>query len=300
MIDFTPNPIAFAIGTFEVRWYGLAYVAAILASAWLVYHEARRRGERTDIIVDSMIVIAIAALIGGRAYHVIDQWAYYKDHLDRIVLPPYTGLGIYGGLLTGFLAVLWLARHYRVSFWRWGDIAVLGVLLAQAIGRWGNFANQELYGPPTDLPWGIAIQCKYRVAEWACPAGSDPNATLGQHFHPLFLYESLLSLLGLFVLLWIWNHFTARGRYLIAGDVGLLYFVWYGLERSLLEGFRSGYNWTFFGIPMAQLVGLSIAAVALLTVAVRHWYVRRQRAGGSDTPLKPGRATPAEAKQTGS
>jgi len=113
------------------------------------------------MIVDSLIVIAIAALIGGRAYHVIDQWAYYKDHLSQIVLPPYSGLGIYGGLFTGTLAVIWLTRHYHLSFWRWGDIIAPCILIAQAVGRWGNFMNQELYGPPTNLPWGIAIQCQY-------------------------------------------------------------------------------------------------------------------------------------------
>ncbi len=104
MIDFTPNPIAFALGSFEIRWYGIGYVAAIVAGTWLATREARRRGERTDVIVDGVVVLAIAALIGGRAYHVIDQWAYYQDHLAQIFLPPYSGLGIYGGLFTGMLA----------------------------------------------------------------------------------------------------------------------------------------------------------------------------------------------------
>ena len=98
----------------------------------------------------------------------------------------------------------------HLSFWRWGDIIAPCILLAQAVGRWGNFMNQELYGPPTNLPWGIAIQCQYRVAEYACPPGSDPAATLGQHFIPLFFYESVLSLLGVGVMLFLWRRFTAR------------------------------------------------------------------------------------------
>ena len=270
MIDFTPNPIALSIGSFEVRWYGIAYVAAIIAGTWLAMRLARQRGERTDMIVDALIVMAVAALLGGRAYHVIDQWGYYKDHLSQIVLPPYSGLGIYGGLFTGLLAMIWVARHYKLSFWRWGDIVVPAVLLAQVVGRWGNFMNQELYGPPTDLPWGIAIQCQNRVVQYACP-GTPATA----HFIPLFFYESMLSLLGVFVMLWLWNHFTARHRLLIAGDVGLLYFVWYGLERSLLELLRSGWDWTFFGVPMAQLVGMGAAAAAIVAILIRHWYVRR-------------------------
>jgi len=284
MIDFTPNPIALSIGSFEVRWYGIAYVAAIIAGTWLAMRLARQRGERTDMIVDALIVMAVAALLGGRAYHVIDQWGYYKDHLSQIVLPPYSGLGIYGGLFTGLLAMIWVARHYKLNFWRWGDIVVPSVLLAQVVGRWGNFMNQELYGPPTDLPWGIAIQCQNRVVQYACP-GTPATA----HFVPLFFYESMLSLIGVFVMLWLWNHFTARNRLLIAGDVGLLYFVWYGLERSLLELLRSGWDWTFFGVPMAQLVGMGAAAAAIVAILIRHWYVRHHPIAelGDDAPPAP-------------
>jgi len=270
MIDFTPNPVALALGSFEIRWYGIGYVAAIAAATWLAFREARKRGERTDIIVDSLIVMAIAALIGGRAYHVIDQWAYYKDHLAQIILPPYSGLGIYGGLLTGMLALIWYVRRHKLNFWRWGDIIVPAVLLAQAVGRLGNFMNQELYGPPTNLPWGIAIECQYRVAEFACPA-TPANA----HFIPLFFYEAVLSLIGVFVMIFLWRRFTAKGRLLIAGDVGLLYFVWYGVERSVLETLRSGWNWTFFGLATAQVVGLGAAGAAIVAILVRHWWVRK-------------------------
>jgi phosphatidylglycerol:prolipoprotein diacylglycerol transferase len=292
MIDFTPNPIALALGSFEIRWYGIGYVAAIVAGTWLATREARRRGERTDVIIDGVVVLAIAALIGGRAYHVIDQWAYYRDHLAQIFLPPYSGLGIYGGLFTGMLALVWYARHRHQSFWRWGDIVVPAVLLAQAVGRWGNFMNQELYGPPTNLPWGIAIQCQYRVAEFACPAqgGTTP---VGAHFIPLFFYESMLSILGVFVMLFLWRRFTARGRFLIAGDVGLLYFVWYGVERSVLETLRGGWNWTFFGIPMAQLVGLGAAAVSIIAIVIRHWYVRGHPEESGTAPVEGGPETAA-------
>jgi phosphatidylglycerol:prolipoprotein diacylglycerol transferase len=292
MIDFTPNPIAWSFGSLEIRWYGIAYIAAILVALLVLIHEARRRGERTDIIVDGLIVISAAALIGGRAYHVIDQWAYYSQHPANIVLPPYSGLGVYGGILAGLLVVVYLSRRWHVSLWRWGDIIVLAMLAAQTVGRWGNFMNQELYGPPTDLPWGIAIQCEYRVPEYACPAfgGTTP---VDAHFHPLFLYESLLSLLGLFVLLWLWNRFTARKRYLIAGDVGLLYFVWYGLERSLLEMLRGGWNWTFNGVAVAQIVGLGGAATAIVVLFIRHWWVRGHPP--VDEPSEPAVSAPGAA-----
>ncbi len=276
MINFTPNPVAFAFGPIDVRWYGIAYVAAIAGGAWLAYRLAARRGERTDIIADGLIIIAIAALIGGRAYHVIDQWAYYRDHLAQIVLPPYSGLGIYGGLVTGLVATVWYVRRKGVSFWRWADIMAPCILLAQAVGRWGNFMNQELYGPPTNLPWGIAIECQYRVSEFHCPGwpGTAAPTPVDAHFIPLFFYESMLSLIGVAVMLLLWQRFTAHRRILIAGDVGLLYFTWYGLERTFLETFRFGYNWTFFGIPTAQVVGVGAAIAGIAAILFRHWWVR--------------------------
>jgi phosphatidylglycerol---prolipoprotein diacylglyceryl transferase len=297
MIDFTPNPVALALGPLEIRWYGIGYVAAIVAGTWLAFRLARQRGEPTERIIDGLIIVAIAALIGGRAYHIVDQWTYYKDHLAQIVLPPYSGLGIYGGLFTGMLAVIWYARRHDLSFWRWGDILAPCILLAQAVGRWGNFMNQELYGPPTNLPWGIAIQCQNRVPQYACP-GTPADA----HFIPLFFYESALSLIGAFVMMFLWRRFTARGRLLIAGDVGLLYFVWYGIERSALETLRSGWNWTFFGLATAQLVGLSAAAVAILAIGIRHWWVRwhPEGASGGSSESTPRPIEPVEAAPTGS
>ncbi len=267
MIDITPNPILLQIGPLPIHWYGIAYAVGIAVAVWLAMREARWRGLDPGVIPDGVIVIAIAALIGGRAYHVIDQWHLYANDLLKIVLPPYTGLGIYGGVALGLLAMIWYTRRMHLSFWVWADVAAPAVLIAQAIARWGNFFNQELYGPPTTLPWGIAIQCQYRVAEFACLPGSDPTATLGQHFHPLFLYESLLSFLGVAVLLWVGRRFTSRLR---PGDIGMGYLIWYGVERYALEFFRFGYNWTFFGIPTAQVVAVAFVVGALGVLVYRH------------------------------
>ena len=122
---------------------------------------------------NGIIIVAVAALIGGRLYHVIDQWQRYKDDLLSIVLPPYTGLGVYGGILDGASSPRILSRAGSQSFWHWADVIAPGLFVMQAIGRWGNFFNQELYGPPTDLPWGIAIDCAHRVAA-RTPARSYP------------------------------------------------------------------------------------------------------------------------------
>jgi phosphatidylglycerol---prolipoprotein diacylglyceryl transferase len=213
-----------------------------------------------------MIVVAVAALIGGRMYHVIDQWQLYKDDLAKIVLPSYSGLGVYGGIAAGLVAMVLYTRYRGLNFWTWADIVAPGLLVMQGIARWGNFANQELYGPPTSAPWGIAIQCQNRVAAYACPPGSDPLATLGQHFQPLFFYESISGLVGAAVLLWIARRFGSRLR---AGDIALTFFIWYATTRFVLEPLRAD-NWTFFGAPMAMIVSAFVVVVAAIALILRH------------------------------
>ncbi len=266
MFDFTPDPIFLQLGPLPIYWYGIGYALGLAAVYQVLVRLARRAGEDAEIVGNGMIIVAVAALIGGRAYHVIDQWQLYKDDLLRIVLPPYSGLGVYGGIAAGFVAVVLYARWKRVSFWRWADIIAPALFTMQAIARWGNFFNQELYGPPTTLPWGIPIQCIQRIEAYACPPGSDQTATLGQYFHPLFLYESLSGLIGALALIWLGFH--AR-RWLRSGDLMLIFFIWYGIVRFSLETLRAD-NWTLFGIPTAQLVSLVVIVSAALTLAWRH------------------------------
>jgi phosphatidylglycerol:prolipoprotein diacylglycerol transferase len=266
VIDFTPQPLAFQIGPLAVHWYGIAYALGLAGAFIVIEREARRRGEDTRYLVNGMIVVAVAALIGGRLYHVIDQWQLYKDDLTKIVLPPYSGLGVYGGIASGLVAMVLYTRYRRLDFWTWADIVAPGLLVMQGIARWGNFANQELYGPPTSAPWGIAIQCQNRVAAYACPAGSDPLATLGQHFEPLFLYESISGLVGAALLLWIARRFGSRLR---PGDVALLFFIWYATTRFLLEPLRAD-NWTFFGVPTAMIVSAFVIVAATIALIIRH------------------------------
>jgi phosphatidylglycerol:prolipoprotein diacylglycerol transferase len=154
----------------------------------------------------------------------------------------------------------------------------------QAIGRWGNFFNQELYGSPTSLPWGIAIQCGNRTQGYSCPPGSDPAATLGQHFQPLFLYESISGLLGALFLLYLARRFPHR---LLPGDLLLVFFMWYGAVRIVLEGLKSN-NWLFFGVPTAQVVAAVSVILALGILIARHMRpVRDPERGRPDQPVEP-------------
>jgi phosphatidylglycerol---prolipoprotein diacylglyceryl transferase len=266
MIDLTPSPIAFSIGPLDVHWYGIAYAVGLAAAYFVISREARWRKLDVWLLPNAMIVVGIAALIGGRLYHVIDQWQLYKDDLLRIVLPPYSGLGVYGGIIAGVVIAYAYARWKQQPFLAWADAVAPGLFVMQAIARWGNFFNQELYGAPTNLPWGIAIQCQYRTQGYPCPPGSDPLATLGQHFHPMFLYESLSGLLGALVLIWIARRFADR---LQTGDLLLVFFIWYGTVRFAVESLKAD-NWRLFGVPTAQIVAaITISAAAAILVG-RH------------------------------
>jgi phosphatidylglycerol---prolipoprotein diacylglyceryl transferase len=280
MIDFTPNPVAIQIGSLPIYWYGIGYVLGLALTYWVINHEAERRGIDATILGNGFVIVAIAALIGGRVYHLVDQWQtlYANRPLIEAILPihqqpdgswafsGFTGLGVYGGLITGTISAWIYLRLQKASFWTWADLVAPGLFAMQAVARWGNFFNQELYGPPTTLPWGIAIQCGHRIPQYACPAGIDPTATLGQHFHPLFLYESLSGVLGMLALLYVARRFPTRLR---TGDLLGFFFVWYGIVRFALETLRAD-NWTFFGIPTAQIFSTLFILAGLAIIAWRH------------------------------
>jgi phosphatidylglycerol:prolipoprotein diacylglycerol transferase len=258
------DPIAFTIGPLKIHWYGIIIATAVLAGTWLGLREARRRGESTDHGWSILMVCVVTGIIGARAYHVIHEWtAIYRDHPDLIIQVWNGGIGIPGALIGGVVGIWIYTRRNHLSFWRWADIFAPAVLLGQAIGRLGNFVNQELYGPPTDLPWGIPIDEAHRVPPYD-DMTTYPASTV---FHPLFAYEAILNLIGMFLLLWISRRFASR---LYDGDVVLMYFIWYGTVRTLLEGFRTG-NWLVGGIPTAALLGVTAAVGSAIFLVVRHW-----------------------------
>jgi phosphatidylglycerol:prolipoprotein diacylglycerol transferase len=264
VIQITPDPVAVQIGPLSIPWYGVGYAVALIVGTWLAQREAERRGISRQAVTDAILPVVLLGIVGARLYHVIDEWETYASNPLAIVLPPYSGLALYGGVAGGIVGVVLFARRRGLPVVRGMDAAVPSLFLGQAIARWGNFFNQELYGPPTDLPWGIAIDCAHRVVEWSC----DRFPVESTGFHPLFLYESLLTLAGAGVALWLSRRRFAALR---DGDLMALWFVWYGAARIALEGFRTGYNWTIGGVPTATLLG---AVAILLGVAL---FVTRDR-----------------------
>jgi phosphatidylglycerol:prolipoprotein diacylglycerol transferase len=189
------------IGPLLIRYYALIIMAGVVAAAWLSTVEAKRRGLKSDFVWDALPWVVIGGIIGARLWHIFTPPAsmveqgittkYYLTHpLDAIAIWK-GGVGIPGGIIGGALALLIFNRKTKTSFLQWADIIAPGLALAQAIGRWGNFINQEVYGAPSTLPWAITIDAAHRL----------PAFREFETYHPLFLYESLLNLLNMAIIL---------------------------------------------------------------------------------------------------
>jgi len=227
----------------------------VIAAIALSFVEARRRGEKTDHVINMALISLPLGIIGARLYHVIDQWSYYSQYPSQIIGG--AGLGIYGAIIGGIIGLIIYTLWQKLSPTRWLDITFPGVLLAQTIGRWGNFFNQELYGYPTNLPWAIYIDPQHRL----------PGFENYTHFQPLFLYESLWNILGCVLLLVIGRKLKKR---LLDGDIFCLYVIYYGIGRFYLEGLKINV-WTLGGIPTARWIsGLGII-IALGIMVYRHY-----------------------------
>jgi phosphatidylglycerol:prolipoprotein diacylglycerol transferase len=257
------DPILFEIGPLEVHWYGVIIASAVLLAGYVGTVEARRRGEDPEIGWSMLLPVLVLGVLGARAYHVIHQWDFYSANPELIIQIWNGGLAIAGAVIGGVIAIWLYTRWARLNTLRWFDIFASTMLLAQAVGRLGNFVNQELYGPPTDLPWGIPIAAENREGPWMDLAAYPVDTT---RFHPLFAYEGLLNLVGFFVLLWVARRFAHR---LYDGDVLMLYLVWYSVVRIALEPFRVE-NWIFLGLPMATWVGIVSILLAVGVLLVRH------------------------------
>lgn len=255
--------IAFEIGPFRVAWYGIFVSLGVAAAVAVAALEARRRGESVDHLLSMLLLILPLGIIGARLYHVIDEWDFYVRNPALIIGG--RGLGVFGAVIGGAVGMLIYTWWKKLNTLRWFDIAAPGLILAQAIGRWGNYFNQEVYGYPSDLPWAIYIDPAHRVAGYEAY----------ERFHPLFLYESVWNLAGFGLLLLAGRRFAGR---LLEGEIIMLYVVYYGVGRFILEGLRP-YVWTLGGIPTARwIVGVAVLAVVAITIIRR---VRVSRSKGA-------------------
>jgi phosphatidylglycerol:prolipoprotein diacylglycerol transferase len=252
-----------------------------LAGAGLAVWGVRRRGGDPELVWDGLIWVLVGGIIGARLWHIFTPTPadiavgittrYYLTHpLDAINIRS-GGLGIPGAVIGGMLALYFFCRKRKISFAMWVDIAAPGLALGQAIGRWGNFINQELYGPPTDLPWGIYIEPQYRV----------PGFENFERFHPLFLYESLWNLMNMGILLWLGRKFQGR---LKDGDLLFVYLIIYPVGRFLLEFIRLN-SAEIAGINANQTFMLVVAVAAAVALFLRHRGGQRSSQSGKQNQV---------------
>lgn len=250
------NPIALEIGAIKIYWYGILISTAIIVGVFLATREAERQNLDPNHILNLVLIAVPAAFVGARLYYVIFEWERYAGNWQEIIAVWHGGLAIHGALLGGVLGGYVYVRSQKLSFWQLADIAAPSLILGQAIGRWGNFFNQEAHGGvvsqefisrfPAFIQQGMFIQ--------------------GQYYHPTFLYESVWNL-GVFGFL-IWFRTKPQGR---DGYLLLAYLALYSVGRFFIEGLRTD-SLMIGPIRTAQLVSLSLIVLAIIVMI----YFKRQ------------------------
>ena len=268
-LDFEVNRVAFSIGDLPVYWYGILIALGFILAILYVSRRAREFGVDADRMLDVILGGAIGGIVGARAYYVILQWDYYGQNLSQIFNTRSGGMAIYGGLIGGVLIGLLMCKIRRVKFMPALDLVVGGFLIGQGIGRWGNFVNIEAFGANTSLPWGMSSSVitdyltQHEAELEAIGMDIDPNMPV----HPTFLYESLWCLLGFAFIAW----YTRRRKF--DGELTLLYMMWYGAGRAVIEGLRTD----SLMIPGTSLRASQVLAAGMVVVAAIIWIVKTSK-----------------------
>ncbi|MEZ4665915.1 MAG: prolipoprotein diacylglyceryl transferase [Thermomicrobiales bacterium] len=243
------DPVAISVLGFSVRWYAVFILIGIVASLVIMRWLARGRGLDPDFPLDAAPWVILAALIGARGYYLLLKWSYYLEHPSEAINVRLGGLTVHGAIVGGVIA-LWLYCRYREQrFLTWGDITVAALPVGQAIGRWGNWANQEAFGRPTDLPWAVEIDPAHRPEAYASFST----------FHPTFLYESLCDLGIALVLIWVVRTMP-RHPFWREGDAIWIYCVLYGAVRFGIESLRTD-SLTIGPFPAAYWLSWALIAI---------------------------------------
>lgn len=260
--------VAVSIGSLEIYWYGVIIAVGFGLGLWVYLSHNRSCGIHPDEGLDIILWSMLGAIVGARTYYVAFQWDHYKDNLKEIFNLRGGGLAIYGGIIGALIVAFIVCRSKKLPMLPVADAAFPGVMLGQAIGRWGNFFNMEAFGTNTTLPWGMTSDTisnylsRHQAALLAQGVVVDPAMPV----HPTFLYESLWNLIGVAVLLlWLFP----RRSY--DGQITLGYTAWYGLGRFFVEGLRTD-SLMWGSVRVSQALGgvLSIVAAGLM-LAVFLW-----------------------------
>lgn len=255
MLDFLQtDPVAFTVPIgdgFDIFWYGILITIGIAIGAFWAGREIERRNGDPDTFYNGLLIVVIAGYLFARLWYVTQDvltggGARYDTLIDVLNIRS-GGANILGGFVGAALVGAWYIRRQRLNFWTYADVAGPALLIAQALGRWGNFINQELYGPPTDLAWGILIDPANRLPQYA-DLGQFPVET---RFHPTFLYESIWLFVGFVLLVYLNGRFREKWK---AGTLFGLFLVWWGGGRTWIEFFR----------PDQPAIGDSIITISMV------------------------------------
>lgn len=229
--------VAFTLFGVDIMWYGILMAIGMVLGVYIALREAKRLDIKEDDILNLAMIAIPCGLIGARAYYVIFNWSYYSGNISEILNFRGGGLAIHGALIGGVLAGFIYAKVKKLNFFKLADCVVIGIPLAQAIGRWGNYLNQEAHGGPTNLPWGIMVD--------------------GVKVHPTFLYESIWDL-GVFIFLMI---FRKKQKY--EGQILANYLILYSIGRFFIEGLRTD-SLMLGPLRMAQVISLVFIIVGVV------------------------------------
>lgn len=260
-LDFNITTWAFKIFGVPIYWYGIIIALAFLAAVLLAMRSSKKYGIESENILDLILFTAPAAIIGARLYYVIFSWDKFKNNLLEIFMTRNGGLAVYGGIIAAFITVWLFARHKKIPLLHLFDFGVPYLALGQAIGRWGNFVNQEAFGSATSLPWRMNGDV---VDNYLSSLTQSVDLTkVG--VHPTFLYESLLDF-GIFLFLAFY-----RKKKKLEGEVLFLYLILYGAGRFFIEGLRTD------SLMLGNLRVSQMLSLLLVLVFISVFFYRRFR-----------------------
>ncbi|HEL8300075.1 TPA: prolipoprotein diacylglyceryl transferase [Listeria monocytogenes] len=245
------DPVAIQIGSISVKWYGVIIASAVVIALLLALSEANKRKMDKEIIVDLLIWAIPISIISARIYYVIFEWDFYKNNLGEIVKIWHGGIAIYGSLIGAVLTAIIFSRIKKISFWQLADVVAPSLIIAQAIGRWGNFMNQEAHGAETTRSFLESLHLPDFII--------NQMYIDGAYYQPTFLYESLWNVLGFIVLLII------RRTKIRRGELFLGYVIWYSFGRFFIEGMRTdSLMWGDFRVSQVLSLLLIVLSIGII------------------------------------
>jgi phosphatidylglycerol---prolipoprotein diacylglyceryl transferase len=249
------DPIAFSLGPIQVHWYGLIIGTGIALALWLAMREGEKRGLQKELFADLMLWAIPIAILSARLYYVIFEWDYYAQNPAEIIKIWHGGIAIHGALIGSVITAYVFAKKRGISFWQLADITAPSIILGQAIGRWGNFMNQEAHGREVTRAFLENLHLPQFII--------DQMYINGTYYHPTFLYESLWNIAGFIILL------SLRRVNLRRGELFLTYVIWYSIGRYFVEGMRTDSLMLTESLRMAQMISIVLVIGAIVLIVFR-------------------------------